>query len=708
MALGDPFRGAWSVFSSKRNLTIIFIIVGVSVSLGAVVYFYYSFSTIEINKIASQDVRSNSRIEAYDFARILENEIDTIRTSLGILANAPAVQDNQQIVARNLFDSAENNSKSWVDFYAWLSPDGKLIWSSNMNETVYQKYKGTDLSVRPYFSFPAATHEPYYSSVITSVDKVPRIFVSVPVMGSLDDQGSDGASNKTKANMVYNTTTSGASTPRSVFKGLVYSGIRLDTVGDLLKDQLIPEFQSSVSILDRNGTILYSPNEAYIGQNVFSDEIQSAIYPSMISFESKDKFNSILNGSLEGKQGSEDIEVGGQINTVSYQPVVVGTDQMSSNDKTNYFMTVFIASPHMLTSNVNSLIDQQKNFSIIMVAVISALSLGIAFLVITWNKRLKNTVNAKTLELKNANEQLKAHGRMQKEFINVAAHELRTPTQAVLGYSEILKIQSKKESRTDEAIDAIYRNATRLQRLANHILDVTRIESQTLKLNKQKFDLDEVLSYVVADFKNEIRKNNSAVNIYYEPTQELTTGLTIEADRERVIQVISNLIGNAIKFTQQGSISVSARVLTGEQAIGPEEGKFGASQELGKLNGSYPLAQKEDKKHGFVDAEVRKRGEVKTVVVNEGRTHGNRVLVSIKDTGSGIDPDIVSRLFSKFTTKSLKGTGLGLYICKNIVEAHGGKIWAENISHLNGIVNGNGTTGTGATFYFTLPIYNGQ
>jgi signal transduction histidine kinase len=326
--------------------------------------------------------------------------------------------------------------------------------------------------------------------------------------------------------------------------------------------------------------------------------------------------------------------------------------------------------------------------------------------VITWNKRLKNTVNAKTLELKNANEQLKAHGRMQKEFINVAAHELRTPTQAVLGYSEILKIQSKKESRTDEAIDAIYRNATRLQRLANHILDVTRIESQTLKLNKQKFDLDEVLSYVVADFKNEIRKNNSAVNIYYEPTQELTTGLTIEADRERVIQVISNLIGNAIKFTQQGSISVSTRVLPGQQAIGPEERKFGASQELEKLNGPYPLTQKEDRKQGFVDAAVRKR-EVKTVVVNEGRTHGNWVLVSIKDTGSGIDPDIVSRLFSKFTTKSLKGTGLGLFICKNIVEAHGGKIWAENNSH-NGIVDGNGTADTGATFYFTLPINNGQ
>jgi signal transduction histidine kinase len=681
MALGDHLRAAGSVFSSKRNLTIIFIIVAVAVSLGAIVYFYYSVSTKEINKISSQDVRSNSRIEAYDFARILENEIDTIRTSLGIIANAPEVQNIQQIAARTLFDSAKNNTKSWVDFFAWLGPDGKLLWSSNLNETVYQKYKGTDLSFRPYFSFPQATHEPYYSSVITSVDRVPRIFVSVPVVGSPDDQSSGGASNKT--NVVHNTTTSGASTPRTVFKGIVYSGIRLDTVGELLKDQLIPEFQSSVSLLDRNGTILYSPNETYIGHNVFSDEIQSAIYPSMIPLESKDKFNNILKGSLEGKQGSEDIEVGGQINTVSYQPVVVGTDQMRSNDKTSYFMTVFIASPHLLTSNVNSLIDQQKNFSIIMVAVTSTLSLGIAFLVITWNKRLKNTVNAKTLELKNANEQLKVHGRMQKEFINVAAHELRTPTQAVLGYSEILKIQSKKESRTDEAVDAIYRNATRLQRLANHILDVTRIESQTLKLNKQKFDLDEVLSYVVVDFKNEIRKNNSAVNIYYEPAQELTTGLIIDADRERVIQVISNLISNAIKFTQQGSISVSARVLPGQQAIGPVgEKKYGASQELEKLNGSYPLAKEEDNKHGFVDAAERKREEEETVVVNEGRTRRNWVLVSIKDTGSGIDPDIVSKLFSKFTTKSFKGTGLGL--------------------------NGNGITGTGATFYFTLPINNGQ
>ena len=403
MTLMKAVRTAGSVFSSKRNLSIISVIVAVAASLATLVYFYYSFSSIEINKIASQDVRSNSRIESYDFARILENKIDTISTSLDIIANAPAVQNNQQIDARTFFDSAKNISESWVDFFAWLGPDGKLVWSSNLNETVYEEYKGTDLSFRPYFTVPKSTLEPYYSSVIASVDNIPRIFVSVPILGSIGNQSRGGVNNDMST--LPNATTAEANTPRHIFKGIVYSGIRLDTVGELLKDQLIPEFQSSVTLLDRDGTILYSPNDTYIGQNVFSNEIQSAIYPSLIPLEFKDKFNDILKASFEGKQGSEDIKIGGQLNTVSYQPVIVETNQASSNNNTKYFMSVFIASPHLLTDNVSALIDQQKNFSIIMIAAISALSLGIAFLVITWNKRLRETVNTKTIELKDANEQ---------------------------------------------------------------------------------------------------------------------------------------------------------------------------------------------------------------------------------------------------------------------------------------------------------------
>lgn len=330
-----------------KDMNFLLVIVAVVASLATLVYFYYTFSSNEINKIASQDIRSNARIEAYDFARILENEIDTLSTSLGIIANSPAVQNDEQTEARVLFDSAENNSESWVDFFAWLSADGKLIWSSNINETAYQKYNGTDLSFRPYFSVPKSTHEPYYSSVIESVDNVPRVFVSLPIMGDDFNQSGNSIIDNNNTNPNPNP---GANNQQQVFKGIVYSGIRLDTVGDLLKDQLIPEFQSSVSLLDRNGTILYSQNQSYIGQNVFSNDIQSLIYRSIIPLESKDKFNNILRSSLEGKQGSEDIKISGQTSTVSYQPVIVETNHNnnnSSSNKNNYFMSVSILYLHI-------------------------------------------------------------------------------------------------------------------------------------------------------------------------------------------------------------------------------------------------------------------------------------------------------------------------------------------------------------------------
>jgi signal transduction histidine kinase len=692
MAIGKAARTAASLFSSKRDLTFLLVIVAVASSLATLVYIYYSFSSNEINNIASQDIRSNARIEAYDFARILENKIDTIRTSLGIIADSPAVQNDEKLAARALFDSAQNNSESWVDFFAWLSADGKLIWSSNINETTYQKYNGTDLSFRPYFIVPKSTHEPYYSSVIESVDNVPRVFVSLPIMSN--DLNQSG--NSIIGNLDNNTKTETNPNPESnnqqqVFKGIVYSGIRLDTVGDLLKDQLIPEFQSSVSLLDRNGTILYSQNQSFIGQNVFSNEIQSLIYRFMTP-ESKDKFNDILRSSLVGKEGSEDIKISGQISTVSYQPVIIGTNQKnnnSSNHENNYFMSLYVVSPHLLASNVGALIDQQRNFSIIIVIVISALALGIAFLVITWNKRLRTTVNTKTAELKGANEQLKAHDKMQREFINIAAHELRTPTQAVLGYSEILKKLSREENRHNEMIDAIHRNATRLQRLANDILDVTRIESKTLKLRKERFNLNDALSHVVNDYKNEINKNNSQISISYEPAIEPGNRWPlIVADKERVIQVVSNLINNAIKFTTQGTISVSAKIIR-------------ENEEMSTKN------------KGRRTPEDRMMGTDKEIL----RLDDGQVLVSIKDTGSGIDSEIVPKLFSKFTTKSLKGTGLGLFISKSIVEAHGGKIWADNNDRCEedylhsrndnedrGGLKESGDERRGATFNFTLPL----
>ena len=238
-------------------------------------------------------------------------------------------------------------------------------------------------------------------------------------------------------------------------------------------------------------------------------------------------------------------------------------------------------------------------------------------------------------------EELKTHGKMQEEFINIASHELRTPTQSVLAYSELLR---RHPERRDEMIQAIYRNAERLQRLTNDILDVTRIESKTLQLHKEKFSLSDLLSNIVQDYKNNIEKSICNVRLVYN-NESNKDSFIVEADRERIIQVISNLLNNAIKFTEERRGDV------------------------------------------YVAAEEKEKADQKVVVV-----------VTIKDTGIGIDPEILPRLFTKFATKSNTGTGLGLFISKSIIEAHGGKIWAENNKDGKG----------GSTFAFSLPLNREQ
>jgi signal transduction histidine kinase len=227
-------------------------------------------------------------------------------------------------------------------------------------------------------------------------------------------------------------------------------------------------------------------------------------------------------------------------------------------------------------------------------------------------------------------EQLKVHDKMQKEFINVAAHELRTPIQPILGLSEVLQHQIK-DNEQHILVDVISRNAKRLQRLTEDILDITRIESQSLNLKKEIFNLNEIIMSILAEYESRTGSKNN-VKITFASKGDFI----VQGDRGRLAQVLSNIISNAIKFTQEGNIDISLERLR----------------------------------------------------------DGKDVILSVKDTGSGIDPDIMPRLFTKFATKSHIGTGLGLYISKSIIEAHGGRIWAENNSDR-----------TGATFSFSLPIF---
>jgi two-component system sensor histidine kinase VicK len=251
-----------------------------------------------------------------------------------------------------------------------------------------------------------------------------------------------------------------------------------------------------------------------------------------------------------------------------------------------------------------------------------------SFFELLWNERIQQE-NLKEYE------RLKEADKMKTEFINVAAHELRTPVQPILGLSEVLRSRINDTEQLTY-LDVINRNARRLLQLANDILDVTKIESQSLKLSKETFDLQELVASIVNEYDEIIKRSNINIKSAYIPHSKIgNKPILVEADRGRISQVISNLISNALKFTQEGSIVITSEIKDDENAI----------------------------------------------------------VFSVKDTGAGIDSEILPKLFTKFASKSFAGTGLGLYISKSIVGEHGGKIWAQN-----------NADGNGATFYFSLPL----
>jgi len=325
------------------------------------------------------------------------------------------------------------------------------------------------------------------------------------------------------------------------------------------------------------------------------------------------------------------------------------------NGVAKYFVQV-VTPTQQIYSQINDVLFTQRIETFTLLAGTTAAIVVLIIFLIKWSNTLQSEVKRRTIELESsltqlerkekelnesnnqlesANEQLKLHDKMQKEFINIASHEMKTPTQAILGTSGLLQYYPEKK---DELIKIIQRNAKRLQTLTSDILDVTRIESQNFQLEMERFNIYELLSDVIEDYTERIKSDNKNVKLIYDQ-KDTNHHILVEADKGRITQVLSNILNNALKFTNEGQIIVDAH-------------------------------EYNDKKE---------------------------LIVSITDTGSGINRDIFTKLFSKFATKSSQGTGLGLYISKNIIEAHGGRIWAENNKEK-----------MGATFIFTLPTVSGD
>ncbi|HKX96326.1 MAG TPA: ATP-binding protein [Candidatus Nitrosocosmicus sp.] len=284
--------------------------------------------------------------------------------------------------------------------------------------------------------------------------------------------------------------------------------------------------------------------------------------------------------------------------------------------------------------------------------------------------------------LKTTNEKLVRSEQLEREFINTAAHELRTPTQAIMGYTEMDKeifddILKTTGSRENEELrghiihlykhfDALSRNASRLDELINNLLDVARIESNrpnSLQLHREKVDLvKEINDSIKTLHGQKIKDKDIKINFIHDCVDE---HCWIYADRSRLNQIFNNLIDNAIKFTgQNGKIDIMI-----------------------KENVSNKVEIEVGNKKTILDSKQTENEER----INEDKI-SEQILIGISDTGKGISPLIMPKLFEKFITSSDTGTGLGLYITRNLVEAHGGKVWAFN-----------NKGGIGSTFMFSLP-----
>ena len=293
-------------------------------------------------------------------------------------------------------------------------------------------------------------------------------------------------------------------------------------------------------------------------------------------------------------------------------------------------------------------------------------------------------------------QELKHEGEIKDDFINTAAHELRTPTQAITGYSEMNDelfdtILQNRQKMTDEELSRIIvklhehhenisRNASRLNILTNNLLDVARFESNNsgdIILHKEKVDLVKEIDHLIEiEFSHKVREKGIKMNFI---NNNLGEHCWVYSDKLRLNQILVNLIDNAMKFSKRDdSINIMIK----------DSDDFELNLNETELDETNHIT--ENGRNTSDDLTLEKRnseGERKKIEKEE-----EMIYVGISDTGKGISSKILPKLFEKFTTDSDFGTGLGLYITKKLVEAHGGRIWAFN-----------NNDGIGSTFVFSLP-----
>ena len=533
----------------NNSLSIFVAVILLSVILG--ILFYVTYSEIErsAKEVALGEIQNVSLTQTHDSGKIIENALMDIVTNLKTIANSPTViQQSKDIIDNTLLMNAgQSSTHSITDYYKITDKNGKMVAASNLlypNQQQYNKSNDQDFSNSSNFIIPKEKHKIYISDLITSTNKIFRFSISAPILINdvytnevINSTFSFDTTNNTNFILITNTL------DKTNFNGIIEASVSIDNLEKLLELSMLLSEQNEITLLDRKGIIMFNAKKDLVGENFFSDKVQSSMFNSL-PLKELENINNLVNDSLNGKSGIYNLNTTSQTSTFSSKPISLEGDQ---------FMTLLLHKPYKLDTEVIYFLNLQRNFSIIAILVIVVVSSILGYFLFTWNKRLRTKVNDQTVklyqhikQLRKANEQLKVHDKMQKEFINITAHELRTPVQSIMGYTEMLKSFPEK---TASYVQPIERNAQRLYKLIQDILEITRIESGNLILEKTQFDLNENINNVIKDLTTakKIEGINQNVKIIFYPNE---SSIKVFADKERICQVISNLIRNAVKFTK--------------------------------------------------------------------------------------------------------------------------------------------------------------
>ena len=597
---------------SVKKIIIITTIIIIAISFAFFFYFQHQYENRIKKTIFDQHLK-----DQMDTTKALSENIQSnlilISTSLHGLANSKYLQNgdfqsnNTQSILENQY--RQINETIPVDRLFVLDNNG--IAKMNVVSKDQAPHIGINFSSREMVIQTKNTLSPVFSDGYKGIDGKFKIGITYPIIV-----------NNTKKNYLGLV---GAVIPASKF---------FKHFGNIYNIN-----SSYIAVLDSKSIQLVHPVPSFIGLPFFGKETQKIT-----------ENNAILNNEVKlviatGKPSYSiyNFRNGERLNT-GY-PIFLEGDPMPR-------YSLFVITPtSIIYSKINEVIATERLEMFSLIAGIASAIIILIFFIVRWNTVLDSEVKKITKELEESNKQisltniklqtanelLKVHDKMQKDFINIAAHELRTPIQPMLGLTEIIKNRSNDKEQK-ELLEVVIKNTKRLKNLAEDILDVTRFESNALPLNKEEFFLDGLIQTIIKDFQNNLESNKK---IKFEYNTNIIEPIIIYADKNRISQVITNLINNSIKFIE---------------------------------------------KEGTIYINMYKRKD------NDNDSN-EEVVISIKDTGIGIDNDILPQIFKKFTTKSFQGTGLGLYICKNIIENHGGEIWAAN-----------NKDGKGASFSFYLPL----